>query len=74
MAAAPDIRQAFYDIESLHNVFSLCNFCYNDNVLDIYLLVDDKLDTVGLNDKFVLTDVIIQYINQRIYEKNKNFN
>ena len=75
MAAAPVIQQAFYDIESLINVFSLCNFRYNDNTLDVYLLVDDKLDTEGDADgNFVLTNDIIQYINDRIYKKNKNFN
>lgn len=66
---------AFYDIESLNNVFSLCNFRYNENAVDVYLLVDDKLDTQGdQNRRFVLTDDIIRVINKRIYEKNKNFN
>lgn len=69
------IMQAFYDIESLDNVFSLCNYRYNENIEDVYLLVDDKLDTPGDADgKFVLTDQIKDVISKRIYKKNKNFN
>lgn len=69
----PQIRQSFYDIESLSNVFTLCNFNYNDNTLDVYILCDDTLDTND-TDKLVLTENMKQYINQQIYEKNKNFN
>lgn len=75
MPTNSEVQQNFYDIESLSNVFSLCNYRHNENILDIFLLVDDKLDTDGdANNNFVLTDEIIQYINKRIYDVNKNFN
>lgn len=69
-----NIKQAFYDIESLNNVFSLCNFKYNDNVIHVYLRVDDRLDTPGADGQFLLTDYEKRIISERIYEKNKNFN
>ena len=68
------IKQVFYDIESLDNVFSLCSHRYNENILDVYFLVDDKLDTPGDgNGKFVFTDEIKNVLTQRIYEHNKIF-
>lgn len=74
-AKTDKIKRALYDIESLNNVFSLCNYKYNENTEDVYLLVDDKLDTPGgANDEFVLTEEIKNIIAQRIYAKNKNFN
>ena len=63
--------QNFYDIESLDNVYSLCNFKYNENIIDVFVLVDDPLDTSA--NKFTLTDNIQNYIAERIYAKNKNF-
>ena len=69
-----NIKQVFYDIESLDNVFSLCSHRYNENILDVYFLVDDKLDTPGDgNGKFVFTDEIKNVLTQRIYEHNKIF-
>lgn len=69
------LRVSFYDIESVSNVFSLCNYRHNDNAIDAYILVDDKLDTNGDSyGRFVLDDNIKRYISARIYEKNKNFN
>ena len=69
-----NVLQAFYDIESLKNVFSLCNYKHNDNLVDVYILVDDKLDTLGdSSGNFVITDEIKEYISARIYLKNKNF-
>lgn len=69
------LRVSFYDIESVSNVFSLCNYRHNDNAIDAYILVDDKLDTDGDSyNRFVLDDNIKNYISDRIYEKNKNFN
>lgn len=69
-----DCVQSFYDIESLDNVYSLCNFRYNENLVDVYFIVDDKLDTQGgANNEFVLTDEIKTYISERIYLRNKNF-
>lgn len=74
MEKLKNCMQACYDIESLNNVFSLCNYRHNENLLDVYLLVDDKLDTVGgPNNEFVLTDEICFYVSQRIREKNTNF-
>ena len=35
------MKQCFYDIESLDNVFTLANFRAHDNVVEIYYLVDD---------------------------------
>ena len=67
-----NVLQAFYDIESLKNVFSLCNYKHNDNLVDVYILVDDKLDTLGdSSGNFVITDEIKEYISARIYLKNK---
>lgn len=71
-----DIRQAFYDIESLKNVFSLCNFKYNENVVDVYILVDGKLNAQPYDtdrEQFLLTDAICTYISKIIYRENKNF-
>lgn len=69
-----EIKQAFYDIESLSNIFSLCCFNYNNNTLDVYILCDDALDTGNIDNKLVLTDNIKAYITAQIYEDNKNFN
>lgn len=57
----------YYDIESLKNVF--CNACYDENndIMDIYYLVDD-MDTLlkpGTN--------WIDKLTERIYSKNRNF-
>lgn len=59
------MRAYFYDIESLSNVFTLCNFIPHENKIDIYYLVDD-LSLVSDPDfeNALLT---------RIHEKNKNF-
>lgn len=35
------MKQCFYDIESLDNVFTLANFRAHDDVVEIYYLVDD---------------------------------
>lgn len=39
----------YYDIESLDNVFSLCNYRPSDDELDIYYLVDDNAITDDFN-------------------------
>lgn len=62
----------FYDIESLANVFSLCTFRPDKNYCDVFLLVDDALDFSG--NSFVFDKSIRDYISERIYAKNKNFN
>lgn len=69
-----EIKQAFYDIESLSNIFSLCCFNYNDNTLDVYILCDDALDTGNIDNKLILTDNIKACITAQIYKDNKNFN
>ncbi len=56
----------FYDIESLGNVFTLCDFREADDRLDVYYLVDDRnmlppLDELG------------PMMAKRIREKNLNF-
>lgn len=71
------ISQAFYDIESLNNVFTLCNFKPADNSVDVYILADDAFDTkTAFNidtPVFVLTPEIQAYITERIYKSNNNF-
>lgn len=56
----------FYDIESLDNVFSLCNFKPDENTVDVYLLCDDAF--------LMSEDDFKQKLLSRIYERNKNFN
>lgn len=56
----------FYDIESLVNVFSLCNYKPEENHTDVYLLCDDMYLMNVPNFETQLLD--------RIHEKNKNFN
>ena len=58
---------AFYDIESLRNIFTLCNFKDYANCIDVYILCDDS-QLVDLSDIKVR-----QYIANRIYAKNKSF-
>ena len=38
----------FYDIESLINVFTLCNYKPNEQVIEVYYLIDDN-ETVGFD-------------------------
>ena len=56
----------FYDIESLANVFTLCNYRPEANMCDIYYLSDDPALVSGPNFKQLLLD--------RIHECNKNYN
>lgn len=72
MTEKPEMKQAFYDIESLNNVFTLCNYKHNENEADVFFIVDDGLDT-GIPDKFILTAPIADYITKEIYKANKNF-
>lgn len=75
MSEKQEVRQAFYDIESLNNVFTLCNYRYNENEVDVYFLVDDNLDqNHTASNEFVLTDAIVNQISAAIYDANKNFN
>lgn len=56
----------FYDIESLRNVFSLCNFKPDKNCIDIYILADD-LDFKCVPD-------FEQNLLKHIHDNNHNFN
>lgn len=56
----------YYDIESLQNVFSLCNYKEKENVIDVYLLCD--------NSELYQYPEFLSQMAQKIYEKNKNFN
>ena len=56
----------YYDIESLQNVFSLCNYIEKENTLEVYLLCDNR--------ELYQYSEFLSHMAQRIYEKNKNFN
>lgn len=79
MSQLQEIKQDFYDIESLNNVFTLANFKYNENAVDVYIICDDLLDAAQtapdaiVGGKLRFTDYILNIITQRIYAKNKNF-
>lgn len=60
------MKTHFYDIESLSNVFSLCNFKPEENSIDVYILCDDpSLMNIPNFEKQLL---------KRILENNENFN
>lgn len=54
----------FYDIESLDNVFTLANFRDEDNVIEMYYLVDDKE---------LIPDNFLEAVTQAIHDANRNF-
>ena len=56
----------FYDIESLDNVFTLCNFKRKENIIEVFYLSDDPSIVSSLTLKQDLLTII--------YDKNKNFN
>ena len=58
------MKTYFYDIESLQNVFTLANYRAEDDVIELYYLVDDN--ALIPNDFEVSAT-------QRIHDKNKNF-
>jgi len=55
----------FYDIESLDNAFTLCNFKPDKNTVDIYYLCDD--------DHLTNSPTLGRELLERIYQKNHNF-
>ena len=55
----------FYDIESLSNVFTLCNFNPDKNNIDVYYLSD--------NPYLISSDTFEEDLLQCVYERNKNF-
>ena len=58
------MRTEFYDIESLSNVFTLSNYKKEDNILDIFYMID----TETLEKDFENTDFNV--INEKIKTKN----
>lgn len=60
----------FYDIESLSNVFMLANFKAEDNVLDVYHLVDSKNAFDGRDPH---AEDVVAEITYRVHLRNKNF-
>lgn len=58
------MRTEFYDIESLSNVFTLSNYKKEDNILDIFYIID----TETLEKDFENTDFNV--INEKIKTKN----
>ena len=64
------MKTNFYDIESLDNVFTLCNFKNEDNSVDIYYLIDtpEIYNFVQTNH-----ETFLKTLKQAIYAKNPNF-
>lgn len=60
------IKNHYWDIESLDNVFTVAIFKDIENEVSIYYLID--------NEHQLLHDTFIQQAKTHIYEKNKNFN
>lgn len=60
------MKEHFYDIESLSNVFTLCNFRPEDNCIEVYYLCD----TPALVSDPKFADNLLKVI----HAKNKNFN
>lgn len=56
----------FYDIESLRNIFTLCNFKEHTNSVDVYILDDSGI--VDLRQQ-----AVCDFIISKIREKNKQF-
>lgn len=54
----------YYDIESLRNLFTLCNYKESEDIVDIYYLLDDE---------YLLTNNFKKTLFEEIYKKNKNF-
>ena len=59
------MRQNYYDIESLENIFSLANFDPDENRVDIYILDDDKLMESDPNFE--------ENLKSAVYKSNINF-
>ena len=60
------MKEHFYDIESLSNVFTLCNFRPEDNCIEVYYLCD----TPNLVADPQFADKLLKVV----HAKNKNFN
>ena len=55
----------FYDIESLDNVFTLCNFIPHEDAVDLFYLVDDQA--------LISEPDFEEKVKAVVYENNKNF-
>lgn len=62
------MKACFYDIESLSNVFTLCNYIPHENALDIYYKVDDPQTVIPVSP-----DVLLRKATQLIHQVNPNF-
>lgn len=58
------MKTYFYDIESLENVFTLANYRAEDDVIEMYYLIDDKS---------LIPDDFYRLATDRIHQNNKNF-
>lgn len=70
------MKEHFYDIESLSNVFTLCNYRPEENLIDCYHLIDTQTLLDGIHDPknpSVQTN-FERDLHRRILDKNKNFN
>lgn len=68
-------RWNLYDIESLSNAFTLCNYKEDLNEIDVYMLID-AVETIvpEMGDPSVGVPIEIQkVIAKRVYETNSNF-
>lgn len=60
------MKTHFYDIESLDNVFTLCNYKPEENSIDVYCLCDD--------DKLLNLLNFLSQLTEHIHKCNLNFN
>ena len=54
----------FYDIESVNNVFTLANWRTQDNLLELYILLDEPVSVIGQND---FSGIVAQTIKDRVW-------
>ena len=65
----------FYDIESLNNVYSLCNYIKHENHIDIYYLCDNDNEIfVNASNQPLTDETFVKSLYNRITQKNKGFN
>lgn len=63
------MKEHFYDIESLSNVFTLCNYRPEENLIDCYHLIDTPELLDDIYNRMPFKDVLLE----RILAKNRNF-
>lgn len=59
------MKTNFYDIESLDNVFSLCNYKDDEDIIDVYYLVDDPI--------LISSPTLEKDLTEAVYKANHNF-